>query len=176
MEKHFYHWSNGEAGGLFAIECGNTFEYKPMTGSCVREDALISWIGFSEETRWIRDNLKGLVRVNQWRPVGRIGMSGCEDYYISSLHGDVIKRSPKIWHKSMEGKANENICCWVKDLFDLLWTMDYSEDLSEELGITIRDVTDSIENSKKEFLENSKDPQEGWGYEEALVDEDELYK
>ena len=176
MEKKFYHWTDGEAGGIFSIECGNTFEYRIVSGSCIREDALISLIGFAEETQWIRDNLKGLVRVNPWRPKCHTGMSGCEDYYIQSLYGDVIRTSPKVWHKSMAGKANEPISCWLKDLFDLLWSMDYTETSSENLGVTIRDITDSINNSKKEFLENAKDPQEGWGYEDAIIDEDKLYK
>ena len=176
MEKRFYKWSDGEAGGMFMIECGNTFSYKIVSGSCVREDALISWLGFSDETDWVRDNLRGLARVNPWRPKRRTGMSGCEDFYIRSLKGDVIKTSPKVWHRSMNGKANENISCWIKDLFDIIWSLNYSEDLSEELGVTIHDVTDSINSSRKEFLEHANDPQKGWGYEEALIDEDELYK
>ncbi len=191
MDEMIIRWNNGKInydesiGGTFKIELiANTFKFKRISGSAIPTDQLIGFLWFWPGLEKAREKAKNLRRINPWKVSRRDGMSGCSDWYIQFLDRlGFVRKTKTIIHSSMNGKQNEDIDVWVKDLYDVLWWMKKEgcfpssfEGGPDPDCFAFLDITDEVISRRKEFNEGSLEPECGFGYEEALIDEDLLYK
>lgn len=189
----YIRWNNGKLfrddvdsfGGKFKIEvANNTFKFKRVSGSAIPTDQLVGFLWFWPGLEKVRENAKKLMRKNPWTVIRRDGMSGCSDWSIQYLDRlGLVRKTKSIIHSSMNGKQNEDIEVWIKDLYDVLWWMkkegcfpsSFVDDPDPDCFV-FSDITDEVIARRNEFNKGALEPECGFGYEESLVNEDLLYK
>jgi hypothetical protein len=182
MDK-FIRWSKDDdsCGGVFKLSLdGSTFSYEIISGSAIPASELVALLWFFPDLEEFREAARKCKRKGDWKVSSRTGMSGSTNWWIEFDKNGIIRSTSTIWHDSMYNKANENLTCWIRDLYDLFWDFKrkgiYASSFDPEIHTYYGyvNVTKEIEERREAFRKEANACFEGFGTPEVVEEDDEI--
>ena len=181
MNEVYFVWSKGvkgregSEGGVIRLRfIGFNFIFEKVSGSSIPTEALIGLMWNHPALKDFRDTAALCKRTDSWSVKRFDGMSGCSSWHIQYLRNGRVCTSNCILHSSMNGKQNENIQCYIRDFFDVLWELkktgcypdQFDPNEIDEYGYV--DITEKVLSERKEFRKTAHGPDEGFGCKEEV--------
>jgi hypothetical protein len=169
------------AHGIFKLSLdGPIFKYEinSESESIIPASELVAFLWFSPLTKEFREAAIKIRRQSDWKVWAHTGVSGATDWWIKFIKNEIVKSTDIIWHESADGKANQNLSCSIKDIYDLLWDFKGKGIYSSSFYIltssdfTYTDITEKIMTRLETFKNGAHKSFEGFGSKDVDHDDD----